>query len=236
MRQIVSDVYVMEGLRGGNVYLLVSGEKLALVDSGVVGDVDQIVSQLKEAGFALPQLQHIVLTHAHGDHTGGAAELARLSGAQVLAHRVEAPFIERTIPMPAASLIKRVMNWLSDHIMFRLSPCKVDLLLDDGQTIDAMGGIQVIHAPGHTPGSMCLYHPERRILFCGDALFNANPISRRPGLQLPMQLISWDNAQARHSVGTLSELAIDALYCGHGEPVLDEPAEKIRALLREENS
>jgi glyoxylase-like metal-dependent hydrolase (beta-lactamase superfamily II) len=233
MREVVPDVYLVEGLRGGNVYLLVSGEELALVDSGVAGDVDKVVAQLQEAGFALPQLKSIVLTHAHGDHVGGAPELVRRSGAQVLSHRVEAPFIERSTPMPAASVGKRVMNWLSDNIMFRLSPCRVDRLLDDGETIGASGGMQVIYTPGHTPGSMCLYHPERRILFCGDALFNANPITGSPGLQLPLRLVSWDNEQARHSVGKLSALAIDVLCCGHGDPIFDGAAEKMKALLGE---
>ena len=233
MREVVSDVYLMEGLRGGNVYLLVSGEELALVDSGVAGDVVQIVAQLQKAGFALSQLQHIVLTHAHGDHTGGAPELVRRSGAKVLAHRVEAPFIERSTPMPAASVSKRVMTWLSDNIMFRLLPCMVDQLLEDGETIGALGGMQIIHAPGHTPGSICLLQSERRILFCGDALFNANPITGSPGFQLPMQLINWDHAQARHSVDRLSMLSIGVLCFGHGEPVFNGATEKMKALLRE---
>jgi glyoxylase-like metal-dependent hydrolase (beta-lactamase superfamily II) len=162
--------------------------------------------------------------------------LARRSGAQVLAHRDEVPYIEQAKSLPTASLAQRLLNWLGDRILFRLSPCQVDRRVEDGDVIEGLGGTQVIHTPGHTPGSICLYQPERRILFCGDALFNANPITGRPGLRLPIRLVTVDNAQARDSVGKLSTLAVEVLCCGHGEPIMDGAGEKVRALLGDENS
>lgn len=226
----------MEGLRGGNVYLLVSNKDLTLVDSGLAVDVDRIVAQLQGAGYALSELHSIVLTHAHGDHMGGAVELARRSGAQVLAHQDEVPYIEQTKSLPTSSVAQRLLNWLGDRIVFRLSPCKVNRLIEDGDVIEALDGTQVIHTPGHTPGSLCLYQPERRILFCGDTLFNANPITGRPGLRLPIRLVTMDNAKARDSVVKLSTMAIEVLCCGHGEPIMDRTGEKMRALLRGENT
>ncbi len=231
MRQVVSNVYLMEELSGANVYLLVSDEGLALVDGGMTGSADPIAAQLQEAGFALSNLQIIALTHAHGDHTGGAAELARRSGAHVLAHRDEVPYVEQTEPLPAASVIRRLLFRLTDRILFRLSPCQVDRAVDEGDVIEPLGGMRVIHTPGHTPGSMCLYQPERKILFCGDALFNANPMTGGPGLRLPIRLFTLDSAQARDSVGKLAELAVETLCCGHGEPILDGASERMRALL-----
>lgn len=233
MREVVSNVYLMEGLRVGNVYLLVSGDELTLVDTGLLSDVDQIVAQLREAGHTLSQLQAIVLTHAHGDHTGGAAALAHRCGAQVIAHRDEVPYIEQTRSLRPASLIGRVANWLSDRLVFRTPPCKVDRMVEDGDVIEALGGLKVVRTPGHTPGSLSLYQAERRILFCGDALFNADPMTGRPGLDFPIRMVSVDNGQARESVRKLSELPIDVLCCGHGEPILSEADEKMRALLGE---
>lgn len=99
--------------------------------------------------------------------------------------------------------------------------------------IETPGGLRVVHTPGHMPISMCLYQPERRILFCGDALFNADPMTGRPGLDFPIRMVSVDNARARESVRKLSELPIDVLCCGHGEPILDGADEKMRALLGE---
>ena len=140
MRQVVSGVYLMEGLRGGNVYLLISSKGLTLVDSGLGGDADLIVTQLQEAGYALSNLHSIVLTHAHGDHTGSSVELARRSGAQVLAHRDEVPYIEGTKTMPMASLSQRLLSWMGERIVFRRVPGKVDRILEDGDTIESLGG------------------------------------------------------------------------------------------------
>ena len=231
MRQVVRDVYVMEGLRRANVYLLRSGKGFALVDSGWAGDLGRILAQFQEAGYALSELHSIVITHWHGDHTGNAAELAQRSGAQIVAHRDEVPYLERTKPLPRGSPAKRLLNWLGDRTLLRRSPCKVDCQVQDGDLIEALGRMQVIHTPGHTPGSICLYHPERRILFCGDALFNMHPITGRPGLGLHMRLVTLDNAQARDSVARLSALPIQVLCCGHGEVILDGAGERMRALL-----
>jgi glyoxylase-like metal-dependent hydrolase (beta-lactamase superfamily II) len=115
-----------------------------------------------------------------------------------------------------------------------MDACEVHWAVEEGDIVEALGGLEVVHTPGHTPGAISLHQRERRILFCGDALFNADPMSGRPGLDFPIRLISVDNAQARESVQRLAELPIDVLCCGHGEPILDGANEKIRALLTSE--
>jgi glyoxylase-like metal-dependent hydrolase (beta-lactamase superfamily II) len=235
MRQIVPGVYLIEGLRGNsaNVYLLASGEELTLVDSGLPGAADQIAAQLQEKGYSLSHLQTIVLTHSHGDHTGGAAELARRSGAQIMAHQDEVPYIEQTEPLPFGSLPKRLSNWLGDRVLFRRAPCKVDRALQDGDVIEVLSGLQVIHTPGHTPGSIALYQPERRILFCGDAFFNKNPLTGKKGLQLSHSLFTLDIAQMRESARKLAALPVEVLCFGHGEPILEGAGDQLRVLLEE---
>jgi glyoxylase-like metal-dependent hydrolase (beta-lactamase superfamily II) len=235
MRQIIPDVYLIEDLRSdsGNVYLLVSGEGLTLVDSGLAGAADQIVAQLQEAGYAISELRAIVLTHAHGDHMGSVAELARRSGAQVLAHQDEMPYIEQAKTMPGASPFQRLMNWLGDRTILKRSPCKVSRPLQDGDVIEALGGLQVIHTPGHTPGSIALYQPERRILFCGDIFFNKNPMTGKEGLQLSLPLFTLDVAQVRESVRRLATLPVEVLCFGHGEPIVEGAGERMQALLGE---
>jgi glyoxylase-like metal-dependent hydrolase (beta-lactamase superfamily II) len=227
MREIVSDVYVIEGMRV-NVYLLRSSDGLTMIDSGAAAKVDSLVTALEKAGFGLSHLKRIVLTHWHGDHSGGAAELARRSGAQILAHRDEASFIEQTHSPPSAHLTQRALNWLADNIVLRRYPAKVDRRLEDGDVIEALGGIRVIHTPGHTPGSICLYHPERQILFCGDAVFNEHPITGRAGLALHMQLFVLDTEQALAAARKLSGLPVQVLCCGHGEPILNDATRKMR--------
>jgi glyoxylase-like metal-dependent hydrolase (beta-lactamase superfamily II) len=227
----------MEGLRASNVYLLADEDRLTLVDAGLTSDVDQIVGQLEEGGYTLRQLGTIVLTHAHGDHVGGAAELARRSDAQIVTQRDEVPYVEQSESLRPSSLVGRVLNWVSSPLVRLVLPtpaCEVDRAVEDGDVVEALGGLEVVHTPGHTPGAMSLYQRERRILFCGDVLFNADPLRGRPGLDFPIRLVSVDNAQARESVRKLAELPIDVLCCGHGEPILEGANERIRALLRGE--
>jgi glyoxylase-like metal-dependent hydrolase (beta-lactamase superfamily II) len=234
MRQIVPDVYLIEGLRGdsGNVYLLASEEELTLVDSGLASAPDQIEAQLQEGGFALSELQAIALTHAHGDHMGGVAELARRSGARVLAHQDEVPYVEQAKTLPGASFLQQAMNWLGDRTILRREPCKVDRALQDGNVIDALGGLQVIHTPGHTPGSIAFYQPEWRILFCGDIFFNRNPMTGKDGLQLSLPLFTLDKAQVQESARKLAALPVEVLCFGHGEAIVKGVDKKLQALLK----
>jgi glyoxylase-like metal-dependent hydrolase (beta-lactamase superfamily II) len=232
MRQIVDDVYLLDGIRGGNVYLLVSSQGLTLVDSGMPGGADRIATQIRGAGYALDDLRAIVLTHAHLDHVGSAGEWAARAGAQILAGRDEVPYVERRAVMPAASPLVRLSNRLQALLSAWVS-CTVDGALDDGDLVGALGGMRVIHTPGHTPGSICLYQPERRLLFCGDTFFNAHPLTGRPGLRLSIPVATTDVAQARSSARALAALPLETLCCGHGDPILERAGERIGALLEE---
>ena len=130
MREIAPCAYLLEGIPGGNVYALGFDERCALIDSGMSGAADRIVDQLAGAGFALPDLQAVVLTHAHGDHTGNAAELASRSGAPILAHGDELPYVEGTKSLPSASLLQRVLMGLERRTLSRRSSCGVDTVLE----------------------------------------------------------------------------------------------------------
>ena len=231
MREVVPQVYLMEGLRGANAYLLTSGGELTLIDGGLPGDADRIAEQILDSDHALSELRTIVVTHTHGDHAGGVPELARRSGADVVAHRDEVPYVEQTTALPGKSFIRRLLNWMSTRLVFGASGCEVNRAVQDGDVIDALGGLRVIHTFGHTPGSISLYQPDREILLCGDALFNANPMGGSPGLRLPIPLFTWDRDRARDAAARLAALPIQVLCCGHGEPILEGAEEAIEALL-----
>lgn len=228
MRQVVSGVYLIEGLRVSHVYVLASEEGLTLIDSGAPGEADKIVKQIEEAGYASSDIRAIVMTHAHSDHTGCMAELARRSGAQVLAHRDEVDYLERRASLPYKALMQRLLFGLSERLVFRFEPCKVGRSLQDGDIVEALGGLRVIHVPGHTPGSIALYQPERQILFCGDIFFHNNP---KKGLVVSPPIVSVDLAQARESARKLAALPVRSLCVSHGELVLESAQEKMQASL-----
>jgi glyoxylase-like metal-dependent hydrolase (beta-lactamase superfamily II) len=105
-------------------------------------------------------VEYIVLTHCHYDHTGALSALARKTGAKVVAHQLDADAIfDRHIsgaPLP--------------HVGFK--PPVVAWAVEEGDVIPVGSGqLKVIHTPGHTIGSMCLYDEESHILIAGDTLF-----------------------------------------------------------------
>ncbi len=230
MREIIPDVYIMEGLRGANVYLLQSPDGAVAVDSGIRADAERIIAQVAQANAAPPNVSSIVITHFHGDHAGGAAKLSEHWGAQVLAHRQDAPYISNPNSIPAFSNIKQLVNWVGAAVILR-SPCRVNRVVEDGDRIEALEGCVIVHTPGHTPGSISLYQPERQILFCGDAIFTENPLTQKPGMGLYLRGITLDNAQAQQSLRKLSRLPIKVLCCGHGEPLMEGVNEQMEELL-----
>jgi hydroxyacylglutathione hydrolase len=145
-----------------NAYLLTdpsSGEAV-LVDApeGVWSQVEPI---LKKEGCRLCALW---LTHGHWDHTQGAAEVARKSGAPIFAHEDDRPLIETPEVMRALMIPGLTVE-----------PSKVDRWLEDGETLEALGEkVRVSHVPGHAPGSLMFYFPASAAAFSGDALFREN--------------------------------------------------------------
>lgn len=232
MRHIAPDVYLLDGLRGSNVYFLTSKDGYTLIDCGTPRQAQHIEVQLQAAGYDLSQLHAIVLTHGHGDHMGSAAELERRSGAQVMAHRLDVSYIEQTRPLPFSSWYKRLMLRFADRVLFRQPPCKVDKALEEDDVIEVAGGLRVIHTPGHTPGSICLYQPERELLFSGDAFFNMNLGTGKERLRPSPAIINVDSSQAKMSLKKLASLPLEVLCFGHGKPLLGGAGKLVEAMLR----
>jgi glyoxylase-like metal-dependent hydrolase (beta-lactamase superfamily II) len=231
VKRIAHNLYVIEGLRGANVYVLGSDAALTLVDAGMAGDVDKIVAQIEEGGYDPSQLESILVTHVHTDHIGGVPKLVRRLGVGVMAYREEVPYLEGKENLPTSSWLQRAMRWLGDLLPGEDRGIEVARDLQDGETLDLLGGLQVIHTPGHTPGSMSLYQAERGILFCGDLLFNGHPLTGRGGLRYAPRAFSVDPEEVKQSVRELAGLQVRILCTGHGEPIVRESRVDMEALL-----
>lgn len=231
MQDKFENIYPLKGIRGANVYLLHSAGKLSLIDTGMPGQGAKILTEIRELGYNSSQLKNIILTHAHNDHIGSAKELADITSAQISAHKQESPFIEQKNILPVASGLAGLFKWLEKWLLPRFAAPSVDKELEDGERLDILGGLQVIHTPGHTPGAICLYQPEKKILFCGDTLFNQNPVTGRPRLRLPIKTFTIDRETARKSVEKLTRFPIETIFFGHGKPIKEKGTEKIQELL-----
>ncbi len=107
------------------------------------------------------RLKSIVITHAHPDHVGGAAQLKAATGAPVLMHADDLWLLEN-IPMQCAAF-----GFPAPPAVQLDQPLRAGEELRWGSDLRA----QVLHTPGHTPGSLCLYLPERKLVLAGDTLF-----------------------------------------------------------------
>jgi glyoxylase-like metal-dependent hydrolase (beta-lactamase superfamily II) len=126
-----------------------------VVDPG--DNIPEILSRLHKHGLTLRQ---IFITHAHIDHVGGALLLKRATGAPVFLNRHDLGLLD-AMEMQA--------GWLGVATPEVASP---DASADDGLTIGlATLPAEVIHTPGHTPGSICLHFPQQHLLLAGDTLF-----------------------------------------------------------------
>lgn len=209
------------------VFLVRHESGLVLVDAGFPGWHYAVLT----AAESLPQpnrITHVVLTHAHVDHIGGAAFIARHHGAEVVASEAERPFVEgRSLARAASHLLPRLVLGLSHWTQGRrVEPIRVDRTVVDG---DVVCGLRVLEVPGHTPGQIALWHEADAVLLCADALFNVHgtigydPV---PGMTL-------NRARARASLARLVELGCNDVAPSHGPAILGDAAERIRRFLDE---
>lgn len=130
-----------------NVWLIGDEREVIVVDAA--HDADAIAAAVGDR-----QVLSILCTHAHDDHVSAAPELSRRLDAPVLLHPAE-------------------------HVLWRLAHPDIpppEAELADGDTLRVAGTtLQVLHTPGHSPGSICLYAPELNTVFSGDTLFQGGP-------------------------------------------------------------
>jgi hydroxyacylglutathione hydrolase len=126
-----------------------------VVDPG--DNIPEILSRLQKHGLTLRQ---IVVTHAHIDHVGGAALLRKSTGAPVVMNQQDLGLL---------GMMEMQAGWLGVPTPQVAPP---DASAEDGLTIGlATLPAQVLHTPGHTPGSICLLFPDHHLLLAGDTLF-----------------------------------------------------------------
>jgi glyoxylase-like metal-dependent hydrolase (beta-lactamase superfamily II) len=219
------------GNLSNNIYLVERGDELVVVDPGMPSDLRRLIDRIKSLGRSPKEVTGIVLTHFHVDHAGSAGALKHISGAEVYAHAEDAPYLQGEKSMPSvfkAGVQGRALMILPKTVekYSRVPPVEVDVPFSDGDLLPVLGGLEVYHAPGHTPGSSCFLWRDRGVLFTGDAVQNVYFF-----LTLPEAGFSWDLELAGRSASTVVEALAEeeyrAICTGHGPIVRDSAREKL---------
>ena len=168
------------------------------------------------------EVSTILITHSHPDHTSGVPGIVKRTHAGVLAH--------------ASDTKSRRVDEVSLSYMGVFSGLRLPLpfleripttALSDGDVLPLLGGIQVIHTPGHTPGSVCYLVESRGLLFSGDTVFSDGASVSR---SVPFP--GYDGLRYRASIEGLAGMEFDTLCGGHGEPLVGGASGRLRDLLK----
>lgn len=201
IRCITPEVYQVggAGLTHANdaaIYLVAVSGGAALIDAGCGRGSDLLLLNLEAAGVAPDEIDFLLLTHCHYDHTGGAAALRRRFGWRVALHTDEVAYLSKGDNDVSAAA------WYGDE----LTPCPVDLPLVDGQELRiGERALRAIHIPGHSPGSLAylVESAGQRVVFAQDVHGPLHP-----------SLLS-NRADYQASLGKLAALEADILCEGH---------------------
>ena len=176
-------------------FLVCGDDRLILVDTGFSdADADIIMNAIKDMDHKHEDLKLCILTHRHGDHTGGLKKLKKTLKFQVMAHELDMPAIRKTTGYDVEHVVR------------------------GGERLPDCGGINVLHTPGHTAGHISLHLPRIKTLIAGDAIVSAGE-----HLVVSPAYLSSDPETATQSVRRLIEMNLDLerLLVGHGDDVYE---------------
>lgn len=201
IQKVTSEIFIVGGDNSGAgdaaVYLMSTGTGAVLIDAGTGRAGKRVLANIIKTGVDPSTVRYIFLTHCHFDHTGGAAELKRATGARIVAHELDAVYIENADPdVTAASWYGCDMEKTAVDI--KIKGVRQEFVVDEKT-------FEVCHIPGHSPGSCAItvYSDDMLVLFGQDV---HGPL--HPGLKS-------DRAFYRKSLEFMASLNADILCEGH---------------------
>ena len=159
--QIIPNVhaFIWESMAANNCNTyLIDGPTRILIDPGHSNLFDHVGKGLEELGLTLQDIGLILCTHGHPDHIE-SVQLFKETPALTALHMEEWQFI------------KSMDDYIKAAIGIDSEAVTPDFLLKDGDMAIHHLNLKVLHTPGHSPGSVCLYWPDQKLLFTGDLVF-----------------------------------------------------------------
>lgn len=194
----LKDIYLITG-QGvtSNIYVF-GGDTITIIDSGNGEEKNKIVPKLKKIFSKKPNVSKTILTHFHFDHIKGLDELMDAYILDILIHKKEAPY-------------------LSDLNFKRIKEVNAGDKIILGEYL-----LDIIHTPGHSPGSICLYEKKTKFLISGDTVFPNGSFGRYD--------FPFGNHKALlQSLKRLTEVDVEVMLPGHGLPTFSKVNQQIKS-------
>jgi glyoxylase-like metal-dependent hydrolase (beta-lactamase superfamily II) len=219
VREVVDGVFEL-GIGYVNMHVVVTDDGVVLVDTGLPRRSATIDRALHGIRRTVGDVRTVLLTHHHPDHTGSVADVRRRSGARVVAHRLDAPYVTGE----ARAVVRHPVLKLVGLLLGTPEPAPVDELVT-GDGVTPVPGFTALHTPGHTAGHVSyLLDRAGGVLFAGDAA-----AGKRGGrIGSTPRMVSADLDQQARSVARLAELDFAHAVFGHGPAVSGRAVERFR--------
>jgi len=220
-----------------NFYLVEESGKLVLVDAGAPKDWALFTRAALDLGKVVGDLDAVLLTHAHTDHTGFAEQARVTTGARVWVHSQDVQMARTGKVGPrdgkTSAYLLRGAFWRTALVLGMRGATKIIPIQEvsgfsDGEVLDVPGSPRIVHAPGHTEGSAAILLEDRGTLFTGDVLCTHNAYTGRVGPQIMPSGLNEDTPKALASLANLAGIKAGLLLPGHGEPWTEGVDEAIR--------
>lgn len=201
-KKISDNVYLISNMPNGSMndscYYVIRGEPSVLIDCGCGEAHENLIRSLEKTGAGIESIDCVIGTHGHYDHVSGIARIREDNpGVRLALHRDDAAFIEQ------ADHEATCADWVFGA---RIDPQKVDIQFQGDETLD-IGNLSfdIIHTPGHSPGSVCVRVSVdgKTFLFSGDCLVPG-------GHRVQSDIQAW-----RGTLEKLEDTDFDVMLPGH---------------------
>lgn len=225
-KQIVPNVYAVS-LGVVNAFLIEASDGLVLIDTGVPDSAGKILEAVQGLNRTAEDINHILVTHCHADHTGSLAAVKRATGAPAYMHPLDAALVRNGETARPVNPAPGLLNTLLYHLVMKrrgpidIEAAEIEHEIEDGQELAMAGGIRAIHVPGHCAGQLAFLWPQHGgVLFAGDAASRMFRLGYPPVFE--------DQAEGQRSLARLAALEFEVACFGHGQAIVGGAAGKFR--------
>ena len=234
-RELEEKPRVTKGLPYVLPYLIKDRGETLLIDCGWNTDpaFDALSEGMREHGADIADLTKLVITHVHPDHYGMSGRLKQVSSCEVLMHQKEAEVIATRYLAPR-NLTQEMERYMEQHgvpplqapemsrgsmgMLDKVQPAQADVQVHGGEVVRAGGfEFEVVWTPGHAPGHICLYEPNRKLLFSGDHILP----TITPNVSMHAQAGGNPLGDYMHSLEIVAELDVEHVLPAHEFDIKD---------------